>query len=58
MASGKIQDGGKGKKPETPPEKRPEPAGDPLAQLIDSYAEEIEPVPPTGEAGRDTGETK
>jgi hypothetical protein len=49
------------KKPEAPPEPEKKPAppeGDPLAELIDSYSEEIEPVPPTGEANRDTGETK
>ena len=53
MAPGKARDDEKDVKPEIPTEKKPEAEGDPLAELIDNYAEEIEPVAPGDDAGSD-----
>ena len=46
MASGKTQNDEKDKKPGAAPEKKPDSPGDPLAELIDNFGEEVEPVMP------------
>lgn len=46
MAAGKNQTGGKDQKPDNAPEKKPAPEIDPLAELIDTFGDEIEPVAP------------
>ena len=52
MSSGKTQNNENGKQPETAPEKKPEAEGDPLAELIDNFGEEVEPVAPEDDAGK------
>jgi len=46
MSRGKSPSDKTKPKPEETAEKKPEPEGDRLAELIDDYAQEIEPVRP------------
>jgi hypothetical protein len=52
MASGKTPIDDKDNKPPAAPEKKPESEGDPLAELIDNFGEEVEPVAPEDDAGK------
>ena len=58
MASGKTQNDEKDKKPGAAPEKKPEAEGDPLAELIDNFGDEVEPVKPQDDAGKGPAEGK
>jgi hypothetical protein len=51
MSRGKSPSDKTKPKPEETAEKKPEPEGDRLAELIDDYAQEIEPVRPENDDG-------
>ena len=58
MASGKTKGDAQKDEPERQPETKPEPLKDELAELIERYSEEVEPVPPPDDAGQPPDEGK
>ena len=58
MGSGKTPGEDKKSELERQPDTKPDPNKDELAELIEQFSDEVEPIPPTGDTGQEPGEEK